>query len=534
MPSMKDLGGHPGSFRRLLAGLTVLIAAVLAVSVGSGSGSSGVSQAQNPDTVPAGFDLFETDPEQTVFRFRNQAAIPANFFAPGSQQFVGDVAFGGAQLKKFRSQDVGDADTVVERKFDALVPSDGSPSKPVHIELVRLSLVSMAPIRVRVGSATQRSTTQLWNIRATLSPTRPSTGQMTIRRNSATFGTFDSSLVVYPKFTFTRVTIRAARSSQSQKKTLDVGALPDQFRPDDASLTFTASGVPWRAGCVEPALAISLNAAFCPGLAPLGHGAEPPGNQITHEHKVLTPHQSTYAQHGIWPVQARLEHFVCYTASTHTSFTPRPKSLLDQFAAQRKTIKLLAPEKLCNPARKANEPFENKKAHLRCYRTETVAPLNRLVLVRNQFGEFRARVGSPERLCLPASKQVIGGQRPQNLFVTEHFKCYRITPLGANYTPRKVTFRDQFQRFRVRVFKPYRLCAPVEKSRKFPVQHMVQHLVCYLVSGPVLHRTVIVRDQFTVKRGDQPANQTSPPDGETLKTNAVREVCIPSLKLRLP
>jgi hypothetical protein len=507
-----------------------LIAAVLAVSVSSGSGSPRVSAAQSADTIPAGLDLFETDPEQTVFRFRDQAAIPANFFAPGSEEFVGDVPFGGVQIGRLRKIDVGDADTVVQRKSAAALPQDGSPSKPVQIELVRLSLAGMAPIRVKVGSTTQR-----WNVRATLSPTRPSTGQMTIRRTSAMFGTFDSSLVVYPKFTFTRVQVSGARSSQSETRTLDVGALPDGFRPDDASLTFTANGVPWRAGCVEPALAISLNAAFCPGLAPGGHGAEPPGNTTTHEHKVLTPHQSTFAQHGIWPVQARLEHFVCYTASTHTPFTPTTKRLLDQFTQQRTSTKILAPERFCNPARKADEPFENKDAHLRCYRTETLAPLNRRVLIRNQFGEFGARVRSPERLCLPASKQTIGGQRPANLFVTEHFQCYRITPLGSNYTPRKVRFEDQFQHFKVKVFKPYRLCAPVDKSPKFAVQHKVQHLVCYAVAGPVKHQTVIVRDQFTAHReGAPPANPPAPPDGEKLRTNVVREVCIPSLKVALP
>jgi hypothetical protein len=527
---MKELGGYPGSLHRLLAGLTVLIAAVFAVSVGSGSGSTGVSAAQDADSIPAGFDLFETDPEQTVFRFRNAAAIPANFFASGSQQFVGDVAFGGVQFRRFHNVDVGDADTVVQRKSDALVPRDGSPSKPVQIELVRLSLASMAPIQVKVGA-----TTQLWNVRAQVSPTRPSTGQMTIARNSPLFGTFDSSLVVYPKFTFTRVPNRRAAKSQSQTKTLDVGALPDQFRPDDASLTFTARGVPWRAGCAEPALAISLNAAFCPGLAAGGHGAEPPANRQSDAHKVLTPHQSTYAQHGIWPVQARLEHFVCYSASTHTSFVPRQKHLVDQFG-QRNT-KPLAPELFCNPARKRSEPFKNRDAHLRCYLLTPAAALNRDVLLRNQFGGFRARVRSPERLCLPASKQRLPGPAPPaNLFVTEHFQCYRITPLGTGYAPRRVRFTDQFQSFRVTVFKPYRLCTPVQKSSKFPVQHKVQHLVCYAVAGPTLHRNAIVRDQFTVPRRRAHAGPplTSPPDGETLRTNVVREVCIPSVKLRLP
>jgi hypothetical protein len=524
----RSLSRHSGSLRRTVVGFVALIAAVLAVTVGSGSGSAGVSSAQDADTIPAGFDLFETDPEQTVFRFRDQAAIPANFFAEGSERFEGDVPFGGVQIGTFRRRSVGDADTVVQRTDRALVPRNGSPSAPVRIELVRLSLASMAPIQVKVGA-----TTQLWAVRAEVSPSRPSSGQMTIARTNALFGNFDSSLVVYPKFTFTRVPRRGASGAQAQTRVLDVGALPDGIRPDDASLTFTAKAVPWRAGCVEPALAISLNSAFCPGLAPEGHGAEPPGNIETKEHKVLTPHQSTYAQHGIWPVQARLEHFACYRATTNRPFTAKQKRLRDQFG--QRTTEIVEPERFCNPARKANEPLLNRDAHLRCYSIKPGAAENRSVAVRNQFGAFRARVRSPERLCLPASKQRINGPLPEsNLFVTEHFQCYRISPLGASYTARRIKFTDQFGSFRVRVFKPYRLCAPVEKSSKFPVQHKVQHLVCYAVTGPTRRRRVIVRDQFTLGRRSHAAQQTSPPDGETLRTVAVREVCVPSLKVIFP
>ena len=47
--------------------------------------------AQTGTSIPAGFDLFETDPEQTIFNFQGPAQIPANFFAPGSDPFAGNV-----------------------------------------------------------------------------------------------------------------------------------------------------------------------------------------------------------------------------------------------------------------------------------------------------------------------------------------------------------------------------------------------------------------------------------------------------------
>jgi hypothetical protein len=51
--------------------------------------------------VPPGFDLFETDPEATVFSFREEFTIPPNFFDNGSAAFQGDVGFGGVPLLTF-------------------------------------------------------------------------------------------------------------------------------------------------------------------------------------------------------------------------------------------------------------------------------------------------------------------------------------------------------------------------------------------------------------------------------------------------
>src|SRR3990170_2822469 len=72
--------------------------------------------------VPAGFDLFETDPASTQFHFQGPGTIPADFFAPGSDPFTGNVNFGGVPLETFNGLGTGDADTVVQRPVAANPP----------------------------------------------------------------------------------------------------------------------------------------------------------------------------------------------------------------------------------------------------------------------------------------------------------------------------------------------------------------------------------------------------------------------------
>src|SRR4051812_27742032 len=169
--------------------------------------------------VPAGFDLFETDPEQTTFSFREEATIPANFFADGSAPFQGDVAFGGVPINRFMGRDVGDADTVVQRPQASLLAPPFLAQATGPIELRLLSLVGVQPIEVKVGDATQ-----LWDVDAAQSPTRPSTGQIRIFQSSDGGGLFDTRLTVFPVFTFTRL-------SDGETRVLDVGAAPQAQDP---------------------------------------------------------------------------------------------------------------------------------------------------------------------------------------------------------------------------------------------------------------------------------------------------------------
>lgn len=203
------------------------------------------------DVVPAGFDLFETDPKPTKVRFQGPLAIPADFFAPASNPFQGKVKLAGEPLGSFAGSVTGTRDTIVQRKDPATLPAPFPSSDTIDTELVALCLYSVKPIKVQVGGMTQ-----LWNVEVSPSPTKPSPGTLTIIRRHANGGTFDSELTIYPL-------LRFIRQSDGLTKLLDVGTLP--LTPTDASsLTLTAQGVPWIDTCPAPLWVVAgFNDQFC-------------------------------------------------------------------------------------------------------------------------------------------------------------------------------------------------------------------------------------------------------------------------------
>jgi hypothetical protein len=491
---VRDLGKRPGLLRLRVLGLALIANAALIVGV---AGGSGLSSAQD-GAIPAGFDLFETDPEQTVFRFQGPTSIPADFFDQGSKQFQGNVPFGGVPIDSFRSSGTGNADTIVERKSAATLPQDGSPSAPIPIELVQLSLASMAPLEVQVGQQTQ-----LWEAHAVASPARPSTGQMSIARGGPNGGRFESSLTVYPKFTFRRL-------SDGVTRELDIGALPDNQRPE---ITIELRDGTWRAGgCTAPALAIrNLNGSFCAGQAP-------------DDRLVLQKHQAPRLEHAVLPVQPKLEHFNCYALTVLKVGKNPAVKLTDQFGDRNGKVTRRDPKRdaLCNPVQKSGEPLVNKRDHLRCYRLNApVEPKTTQVWLRNQFHLFRAEVNltSPPRLCLPTAKAVNPKQPPTKpRFRTEHFLCYPLKPIE---TPGIKPFeggdpklKDQFLTHAPTVKNPNALCTPVAKNGR-ALNNSVEHLVCYPYKKRGKTVTVNVRNQFGL---------------EKLRTAFAHTLCVPTTK----
>lgn len=146
------------------------------------------SSAQGP-FIPEGDDKFETTNNgETYHNFAN-APIKAGFFTSvggsPSKAYAGNVPLEGVPL----GGDLGNIDTVIHR---------GACSVPCNtaIQMTKLNLKSISTITVTY----QDDTTETWNVKVNLSTLKASTGTMSINAG----GTFDSSLSVWPKFTFTR------------------------------------------------------------------------------------------------------------------------------------------------------------------------------------------------------------------------------------------------------------------------------------------------------------------------------------------
>jgi hypothetical protein len=181
----------------LVMGAAVLVGAILLTGSYVNAGRRAVGTF-----IPAGDDRFETtDNGETYHNFAGKP-IPAGFFNTDglstSNQYAGSVPLKGSPLPG-----EGDVDTIIHRNQAVTTPGTTS------IQMTALSLVSINAITV---SYSDRPSEQ-WSVKVGLSSLKASTGSMTIYDG----GTFDSTLGVYPKFTFTRV-------SDGAVKTLDTGA----------------------------------------------------------------------------------------------------------------------------------------------------------------------------------------------------------------------------------------------------------------------------------------------------------------------
>ena len=149
--------------------------------------------------IAHGDDEFETTGNGETYHNFAASPIPANFFGPGSNQYTGVVPLVGVPLNPA----VSDVDTVIHRNQDVWVPGSTT------LTMTQLNLASINPITVTYTGGGSET----WNVQVNLSDFKASTGSMTIGAS-----TFDSSLKVWPKFTFTRV------GGGVPPKVLDTGA----------------------------------------------------------------------------------------------------------------------------------------------------------------------------------------------------------------------------------------------------------------------------------------------------------------------
>ena len=142
--------------------------------------------APNQFPVAAGNDEFETPGDGTTFHDFGGSPIPAGFFGTGSNAYAKLVPLEGVPLGPGSN-----VDTVIERASDV-----SGPGGSTGITMTALSLKASTPITVTY----QNNTSETWDVFVGLSIFKTSGGTMTINAS-----TFDSTLKVWPRFTFKRI-----------------------------------------------------------------------------------------------------------------------------------------------------------------------------------------------------------------------------------------------------------------------------------------------------------------------------------------
>ncbi|UCE58393.1 MAG: hypothetical protein JSU63_13235 [Phycisphaerales bacterium] len=239
---------------------------------------------QNDSTGGTGnpADDLWTTPEgsETDYSGFIEMPIPADFFGSGSDPFTGTITLKGAPLNTDPAGALSPADTIVRRHEDICPPEVGE-SVTVDVEIVALSLTSVDPITVTYGDG---QTSEQWDVSVCLSSQRQSVGSISIHLESDDGGTFDSSIPVLPKFSFTR-------SSDGETRTVDCGdadqpcdALllegedngwvliggPGEFDPDDHGIVRVTPDIPVDIDCDSffDIFTAAPSSCFQPGMAP--------------------------------------------------------------------------------------------------------------------------------------------------------------------------------------------------------------------------------------------------------------------------
>lgn len=168
----------------VMLGLAFVMGMALLVGLFVATGNSKAAQTGFP--ILAGNDEFETPANGETFHDFGGSPIPANFFGAGSQAFNQLVAMEGVPLSGG-----SDVDTIIQRHDT--VPAPGGST---GLTMTGLSLKSINPITVTYSGHGPES----WNVQVSLSQFKASTGTMKINAS-----TMDSTLKVWPRFTFTRI-----------------------------------------------------------------------------------------------------------------------------------------------------------------------------------------------------------------------------------------------------------------------------------------------------------------------------------------
>lgn len=277
----------------------VIGAAICAVS------SALTASAQN---VLPGSDLWTTPAGGTTTEDFSGMPIPANFFGPGSDPFIGIIDYHGRPLEGTPSSIPtgvgipGQADTIVARMGVAVLP--GCPSTAqVPIEIVALSLISTKPITVTFFGGAQPTNYCVMACLSSFVPQVP--GQMVILHTNINGGTFNSFLPVQPRLVFTQASNFGGPGLPSM--VADPGPAL-QMNTTNSTWAYTNLGLPVLSSpggmvdhdCVPTNLPVVYPATsnFFPGVSAPGATCAFPGGA---PHKDLSTEMAMLAAHGVLP-----------------------------------------------------------------------------------------------------------------------------------------------------------------------------------------------------------------------------------------
>lgn len=218
----------------VMFGLSLLVGMVLLVGLFVTANSRAATTY-----IPAGDDRFETTGNGETYHNFQASPVPAGFFGPTSLAYSGLVPLEGVPLPG-----QGDVDTIIRRNQAVYTPGSTS------IEIVGLSLRSINPISVSYSDRPSEA----WSVRVGLSDFQASTGTMSIGDG----GTFDSSLNVFPKFTFTRLSDGATKVLDTGGSGLSAGSSSMAVASDDSEV----APEPEPAPTVAPAPCRAIDAEF--------------------------------------------------------------------------------------------------------------------------------------------------------------------------------------------------------------------------------------------------------------------------------
>ena len=232
------------------------------------------------------------------------------------------------------------------------------------------------------------------------------------------------------------------------------------------------------------------------------------------------------------------DHFLSYQIKKSKGvpkFEKREVFLADRFGEGDFEVK--KPVALLNPADKNGEGITDPNTHLISYRVKG-PKFEKLedVPVEDQFGQLLLDVKRPDRLLVPASKNLSSLPDPPIIGAInlDHFLCYPVKESkrpqgddddddddddGGSHLPVQAFVVDQFNQPKVfDVRRPTRLCNSVNKEGE-GIKNPNSQLLCYQVKparGEPRHqriKNIFVHDQFGPKQMD---------------TKKERELCVPA------